>query len=98
MALPQLGGNGDFGPHVGIGYTVMGILALLALIAAGLARADRSLLWESAALFVLYIVQTLLPTMKGSTPFLAALHPVNAVLLFGLAGWLFLQGRRMAPA
>ena len=76
----------------------MGILALLVLIAAGLGRADRRQIWGSVALFLLYIVQTLLPTFKGSTPFLAALHPLNALVLFSLAAWLFYRGVRTAPA
>ena len=97
-ALPQLGGSGSFATHIEIGYTAMGIIALLVLIAAGLGRADRGQIWASVALFVLYIVQTLLPTFKGSTPFLAALHPLNALVLFALAVWLFLRGVRTAPA
>ena len=35
----------------------------------------------------LYIVQTLLPIAKTSIPAVAALHPVNAMLLFALAAW-----------
>ena len=97
-ALPQLGGSGNFVTHVEVGYWAMGILALLVLIAAGLGRADRQQVWGSVALFVLYIVQTMLPTFKGSAPFLAALHPLNALVLFALAAWLFYRGVRTAPA
>jgi uncharacterized protein DUF6220 len=96
-ALPQLGGNGDFETHSSVGYTAMGILALIVLIAGGISRASRLQTWGSLGLFVLYVVQTLLPTMAGSQPMLAALHPVNAVLLFGLAAWMFVAERR-APA
>jgi hypothetical protein len=96
-ALPQLGGNGDFETHISVGYTAMGILALVILIDGGIARASRLQIWGSVGLFVLYIVQTLLPTLAGSQPFLAALHPANAVLLFGLAVWMFAAERR-APA
>jgi len=96
-ALPQLGGSGDFEAHKGIGYSVMGILALAILIAGGLARSSPVIVWGSVGVFVLYIVQTLLPTMSGSAPALAALHPVNAVVLFGLAGWLFVRGVRPNP-
>jgi hypothetical protein len=93
-ALGQLGGSGDFASHTEFGYTGMGILALLVLIAAGLGRADRVQIWGSIALFVDYIVQTLLPGFRGSSPAVAALHPVNALLLFGLAVWLFIRGLR----
>jgi hypothetical protein len=75
----------------------MGILALAILVAGGLARSSPVIVWGSVGVFVLYIVQTLLPTMSGSAPALAALHPVNAVVLFGLAGWLFVRGVRPSP-
>jgi hypothetical protein len=93
-ALTELGGSGDFGTHLEFGYTGMGILALLVLIAAGLGRADRAQIWGSIALFVDYIVQTLLPGFRADSPVIAALHPVNAILLFGLAAWLFVRGVR----
>jgi hypothetical protein len=93
-ALPQLGGSGDFGAHRDVGYTAMGILALIVLIVGGISRSSRLQIWGSIGLFVLYVVQTVLPTLAGSQPTLAALHPVNAVLLFGLAAWMFVQERR----
>jgi sulfite exporter TauE/SafE len=93
-ALPQLGGNGDFAAHASVGYDVMGILAVAILIVAGLGRADRAQIWGSIALFVDYVVQTLLPAMVGSSPAAAALHPANAIILFGIAAWLFVRGVR----
>jgi hypothetical protein len=97
-ALPQLGGSGNFDTHAFVGYELMGILALLILIAAGLGRADRAQVWGSVALFVDYVVQTSLPGARDSSPVVAALHPVNAIVLFGLAAWLFVRGVRRAPA
>jgi len=93
-ALSELGGSGDFGSHTAFGYTGMGILALLVLVDAGLGRADRAQIWGSIALFVDYIVQTLLPNFRADSPVVAALHPVNAILLFGIAAWLFARGIR----
>ncbi len=93
-ALPQLGGSGDFGAHRDLGYTGLGLIALAVLIAAGLGRRDRSQIWGSLALFVLYIVQTLLPTLAGSSPMLAALHPANAIVIFALSAWMFARGIR----
>jgi hypothetical protein len=90
-ALVQLGGSGNFETHISFGYTAMGILALLVLIAAGLGRADRFQVWGSIALFLDYIVQTILPNFRASSPAIAALHPVNALLLFGLAAWMFVR-------
>jgi hypothetical protein len=97
-ALPQLGGSGDFAAHREVGFTVMGILALLVLIAGGLGRAGRLATWGSVAIFVLYIIQASLPGMAGSSPAVAALHPANAIVLFGLSAWIFLKGVRPAAA
>jgi len=97
-AMPQLGGNGDFATHREVGYTVMGLIALVLLVVAGLGRADRVQIWGSIAVFVLYIVQTLLPPLRGSSPILAALHPANAIVLFGVAAWLFGRGLRASTS
>lgn len=86
-ALLQLGGNGDFRTHVDFGYTEVGLAALAVVVTAFLARVGRRRILLSVALLVLYIVQTLLPVAKSSLPAIAALHPVNAMLLFALATW-----------
>jgi hypothetical protein len=86
-ALLQLGGNGDFRTHIEFGYTEVGLAALAVVVTAVLAKAGRRRVLLSLALMGLYIVQTLLPAAKSSMPAVAALHPVNAMLLFGLSGW-----------
>jgi hypothetical protein len=86
-ALVNLGGSGDFRAHVEFGYTAIGIVALAVLLTAVAARADRRDTLIAFGLLVLYIVQTTLPAFRGSMPALAALHPVNAMLLFGLSAW-----------
>ena len=85
LAIANLGGNGDFGFHIAFGYTWVGLIALASLISALVARPGRRHLLWVAAVFVDYIVQTLLPGLKSITPAIGALHPVNALLLFGLA-------------
>lgn len=96
QALTQLGGSGDFEAHRSIGFTVMGILALVVLVAALVGRFPRAHVGFSVVLFVLYIVQTSLPGMAGSSPALAALHPVNAMVLLGLSVAIGLRARRIA--
>jgi hypothetical protein len=49
-------------------------------------------------LLVLYIVQTILPAFKTSAPSIAALHPVNALLLFVVAAWYARRAWRAALA
>ena len=86
-ALSNLGGSGNFTTHIDFGYYVVGIAALAVLVSALVARRPRREVGISAGLFVLYIIQTSLPQAKGSIPAIAALHPVNALLLFGVAVW-----------
>ena len=86
-ALLQLGGSGDFRTHIDFGYTWVGLASLAVVVTAALARVGRRRIGISALLLVLYIVQTLLPALKKDMPSVAALHPVNAMLLFGLAAW-----------
>jgi hypothetical protein len=86
-AITNLGGSGNFEAHIGFGYSVIGLLALAVLLTALAARMPRRDVGISVGLFLLYIVQTALPNAKVSYPAIAALHPVNALLLFALATW-----------
>jgi hypothetical protein len=96
QALTQLGGNGDFEAHRSIGFTIMGILALVVLLAALVGRLPRTHVGLSVLLLILYVVQTSLPGMAGSSPAVAALHPVNAMVLLGLAVAIGFRARRIA--
>lgn len=83
LAIPQLGGNGSFATHRDFGYLI-GLITLIVLIAAIAARAGRRRIGQAAGLLVLYVVQSSLPYMDPDLPFAAALHPVNALVMFGL--------------
>jgi hypothetical protein len=85
-AIPQLGGNGSFATHVDFGYLI-GLLVLILLILAIVARAGRRRIGQAAGLVVLYVIQMSLPYMDPGLPAAAALHPVNALVMFGLAAW-----------
>ncbi|MGH2476893.1 MAG: DUF6220 domain-containing protein [Candidatus Limnocylindrales bacterium] len=97
-AMGQLGGSGDFSAHIGVGYSLMGILALAVPILALLGRLPRAQVGWSAVLLVLYVVQTSLPFARADIPAIAALHPVNAMLLLVLAVVLAVRGRRLMTA
>jgi hypothetical protein len=86
LAIPQLGGNGNFGTHAGFGYLI-GLFALPLPIAALAARAGRRRILQALGLFGLYIVQSILPSMDPGLPVAAALHPVNAMVMFALGAW-----------
>ena len=86
-AISNLGGSGNFETHISFGYTGMGIAALVVLVTALVARLPRREVGLAALLFVLYIVQTLLPNFRSSASFVAALHPLNAAILLAIAVW-----------
>ena len=98
-ALGQLGGSGDFSTHLNIGYT-LGIVALAVLVLAAAGRFPRSQVGWSALLLILYVVQTSLPFLRADMPAIAALHPVNAMVLLVLAVVIAIRARRLmgAPA
>lgn len=83
LAIPQLGGSGSFAMHREFGYLI-GLLTLFLLLAAIAARAGRRRIGQAAGLLVLYVVQSSLPYMDPALPFAAALHPVNALVMFWL--------------
>jgi hypothetical protein len=97
-----LAGLGIFDPrlgfewHIEFGYTVIGIVTLgvlLSAIAAGLPSREIGL---CLLLLVLYVVQTVLPQARASFPVVAALHPVNAIVLFSIG--VVIARRSMRPA
>lgn len=87
IALANLGGSGDFSAHIEFGYLWVGLASLAVFLTAIAARRPRRDVGIAVGLLVLYIVQTMLPNARTSAPWVAALHPVNALFLFGLAVW-----------
>ena len=86
LAIPQLGGNGSFSTHAGFGYLI-GLFALALPIAAVAAKAGQRRILQALGLLGLYIVQSILPNMDPGLPVVAALHPVNAMVMFALGAW-----------
>jgi len=91
----------DFEPHIGLGW-LLHIGPVLLLIAAAIAQVGRRIIWWNVALLLAVGVQPFLPAMKKEVPFAAALHPVNALIIFwltltiGLMAWRLV--RQPAPA
>lgn len=79
LAGVALFGAGTFAGHRDFGY-LLSLLPLFLVVAAVVARAGR-LVWLSVALLVLTFVQTALPLVREDLPYVAALHPVNALVL-----------------
>lgn len=85
-AIQELGGSNDFSAHAGFGYLI-GFIALVLVVTAVLARAGRNAIALSLGLLVLYVIQTVLPGFKASMPWVSALHPVNALVMFAVSIW-----------
>jgi len=84
LAIRELGGNGSFATHAGVGYALG--LAFLVLVLSSLGSGGRRIR-QSAGLLGLYVVQSILPNLDPGLSIAAALHPVNAAVMFALATW-----------
>ena len=87
-----------FQTHIDFGYTFPGLASLALLIATIVAGMSRREVGWAFAVLLLYVVQTILPNLRSSLPIVAALHPVNAVLLFAIGSAIALRSRRAAAA
>jgi uncharacterized membrane protein len=79
--------------------TLMGLVVLLGLLAGLAARLPRRLLGLTGLLFVLMLIQMVLAGVGDSESmrWLAAAHPVNALLLTGVAIALAIRSRVYLP-
>ncbi|MEO7396817.1 MAG: DUF6220 domain-containing protein [Candidatus Limnocylindria bacterium] len=84
----------SFELHAFFGFSVVHLLSLLLIPLAALARAGRGSVLLAVGLFIVIGVQVSLPGLRTTLPLAAALHPVNALLIF----WLGLQITRRADA
>jgi len=82
----------------GIAGLALLVLSLLLALTGLLAQVPgRTKVW-GFLLFVLMIIQFVLPSTSGSIPLLAALHPANAMILFGLNLFLIVRIRQLMRA
>jgi mercuric ion transport protein len=78
-----------FALHRDFGYT-FGLLLLVVIVAAVVGRLGRRQILYAVALMILFTLQSVFIALRGSAPEIAALHPVNGVLIIGVA---FVSGR-----
>jgi hypothetical protein len=76
--------GGTWQSHADFGY-LASLLPVLLIPLAWFARAGRGTVILTVVLLVLAQVQTFLPLAADSAAWVAALHPVNALLVFGAA-------------
>ena len=86
----------NWAAHAAFG-SIIGLVVILVLISGLLSRLPRQLMGMTVGLFVLMIVQTVLGAVGDSATVLAALHPVNALLITGLTMSLALRARAYLP-
>lgn len=86
---------GRWSTHVDFGYLVTIVPAPLILVA-WLAKAGRRTIWLSVATLVVAQVQTILPWFRAEVPWISALHPVNAMVIFGMGVVLARRGWALA--
>ena len=79
--------------HGSMGLVLLVLSLLLALVGL-LARVPGRIKVLGFVLFILVIIQMLLASLGSSIPLVAALHPANAMLLFGLNLFLIFQVRQ----
>ena len=80
--------------HAIMGLVLLALSLLLALVGLLAQVPARMKLW-GLLLFVLMVIQMVLGSIGGNIPLLAALHPANAMILFGLNLFLILQIRQV---
>ena len=74
----------DWTLHTELGWGLP-LVAIFVLVFAFVARLDRRTLWVTLALALAATVQPSLAEARSVSPLVAALHPVNALLVFWLA-------------
>jgi mercuric ion transport protein len=82
--LGVFAGGQHFGLHREFGY-LFGWLTLVLLLLAIVGRLGRRWIGLSALLLVLFALQSVFVALREVLPAAAALHPVNALAIFGVA-------------
>lgn len=95
LASTPIFGAGTFQPHRMLGAALTLIVFLFPVLAVA-GRLGRQLIGLSILLVVLTIVQIMLPSLRGAAPWIAALHPVNALVLMGMSARIGRMGRAEA--
>lgn len=93
--LGVFAGAQNFSIHRDFGYA-FGWLTLVLLLLALVGRLGRRWIGLSALILVLFAFQSLFVALREVLPGIAALHPVNALAIFGLAFHVATRSRVLA--
>lgn len=94
--LGVFAGYQNFLTHRDWGY-LFGLLVFPIMILAALARLPRRFILLSVLIFILFVMQSVLLLFRTDAPSIAALHPLNGVLILLIAIWLGSAARRFVP-
>jgi hypothetical protein len=103
MAGAGLFGASAMSTHIDLGWALH-LLPVPLLLLAWPARPGRTTVWLTVALLVAVAPQPFLPGLRADLPWIAALHPVNALVIFGLSALIayrsidLVRGAVTAPA
>jgi hypothetical protein len=92
---PLFGVGLSFVQHRMLG-AALALIAILFPILALVGRLGRQLISLSLLLVLLTVVQGILPSLRGSIPWLASLHTINALALMGVSATISRYGRSAA--
>jgi hypothetical protein len=94
--LGVFAGYQNFLTHRDFGY-LFGLLLLPLIVLAALARFPRRFFLLTLLLLVLFAMQSVLLLFRTDAPSIAALHPLNGVLILLVSVWLGIEARRFVP-
>jgi hypothetical protein len=95
LAGAAMFGVGSFAPHRILG-SAFAVPVLLLVVLAAVGRLGWRLAGLSLLLLFLTVVQALLPSLRADAAWLAALHPINALVLMGTSARIGRAGRAAA--
>ena len=87
VGLTLIGGQPSMDNHIRIGQ-FLGIPTLLMILLAYLGRMSTSMKRLSWLSFIIFTTMVLILFLRNSVPFVAALHPILALILFAVTVWL----------
>jgi len=87
-----------FGPHIFWGYFGVGLSIIIFVVIGLIAGIGKWRLGRQGILFLLFVLQVILAGVGFSFPALGFLHPINALVIFTLAGSIVYTSWRDARA
>ncbi len=95
IGLTFLGGRPNLQNHAGLGHglAIAPLLMVVFAYTGRLPRPTKPFTWLALVIYVL--LADVVIFMRGSAPIIAALHPVLAVILFGVTGFLAVRAWRL---